>query len=230
MIQPRDDWDCSAKTEPLSARGYAAADSSAASHPACGRQYRIVKRLLDVFLSVTVLVGAAPLMLLIALAVKCSSRGPVLFRQQRVGLNGQLIWIVKFRTMRTSATAVSDRRWTRPRDRRVTPLGRILRQTGLDELPQLYNVLKGDMSLVGPRPERPHFVECFNRELPDYWQRHTVHCGITGWAQVNGWRGDTSIQKRLEHDLYYIRNWTLAFDLKILWITLVRGFRHPNAC
>jgi putative colanic acid biosynthesis UDP-glucose lipid carrier transferase len=169
-------------------------------------------------------------MLLIALAVKCSSRGPVFFWQQRVGLNGQLLWMVKFRTMRTSAPAVSDRSWTRPRDRRVTPLGRILRQSGLDELPQLVNVLKGDMSLVGPRPERPHFVECFKRQLPDYWKRHTVHCGITGWAQVNGWRGDTSIQKRLEHDLYYVRNWTLAFDLKILGITLARGFRHPNAC
>jgi putative colanic acid biosysnthesis UDP-glucose lipid carrier transferase len=230
MIQPRNDWNCSAKTEPSSARGNRVAGSGIPSHPAFSLQYRIVKRLLDVVLSAVVLVLATPLMLLIALAVKCSSRGPVLFRQRRVGLNGQLLWMVKFRTMRTSPPAVSDRRWTRPRDRRVTPLGRILRQTGLDELPQLVNVLKGDMSLVGPRPERPHFVECFKNELPDYWQRHTVHCGITGWAQVNGWRGDTSIQKRLEHDLYYVRNWTLAFDLKILWITLARGFRHPNAC
>lgn len=199
-------------------------------HPASRWEYRYVKRAFDLALAGAALILAAPLMLLIALAVKCSSSGPVLFKQQRVGMGGRLFWMFKFRTMRDSSRSVSDLRWTQPNDSRVTRLGSVLRRTSLDELPQLCNVLKGEMSLVGPRPERPHFVESFECSFPDYGLRHTVRGGITGWAQVNGWRGDTSIGKRLEHDLYYVHNWTVGFDLKILLITLTRGFNHPNAC
>jgi lipopolysaccharide/colanic/teichoic acid biosynthesis glycosyltransferase len=131
--------------------------------------------------------------------------------------------------MRVDRAAESETRWTKAQDERVTAFGRLLRRTSLDELPQLINVLKGDMSMVGPRPERPHFVEAFKKEIPDYMVRHYMKCGMTGWAQVNGWRGDTSIQKRIEFDLYYMQNWALWFDVKILLLTIARGFYHPNA-
>ncbi len=217
------------QTQAISASSDEAVKVLLQSGPTARWEYRVLKRAVDVIFSAGVLIVAAPLMLLIGVAVKCSGSGPVLFRQQRVGRSGQLFWIYKFRTLIDSEQAVSDRHWTRPMDKRITPLGRILRQTSLDELPQFYNVLRGDMSLAGPRPERPHFVEAFQRRLPDYWQRHIVLGGITGWAQVNGWRGDTSIEKRLEHDLYYLRHWTPWLDLKILLMTLARGFYHPNA-
>jgi len=165
----------------------------------------------------------APLLALIALALRLSSSAPVLFKQQRVGQYGRKFWIYKFTTMAASSADESDTQWTTSQDERVTRLGRILRPTGLDELPQLINVLRGDMSLVGPRPERPHFVEIFRRDVPGYMKRHALKPGITGWAQVCGWRGDTSIRKRVEHDLYYLQNRTFRLDLKILLLTVIGG-------
>jgi len=183
--------------------------------------YRVLKRILDLLVSVLVLILLAPVLALIAVALKLSSSAPVLFKQQRVGQCGRRFWIYKFTTMTPSSDDTSDTRWSTSQDERVTCLGRILRPAGLDELPQLINVLRGDMSLIGPRPERPHFVEIFRRDIPGYMTRHALKPGITGWAQVCGWRGDTSIRKRVEHDLYYLQHWTLCFDLKILCLTLV---------
>jgi lipopolysaccharide/colanic/teichoic acid biosynthesis glycosyltransferase len=167
-------------------------------------------------------------MALIAVVVKVSSRGPVLFKQERVSFDGTPFRIIKFRTMVTDAEAQGPG-WTTPGDGRVTLVGRILRSTSLDELPQLFNVLRGDMSLVGPRPERPVFIQEFRQRIPRYMLRHKVPAGITGWAQVNGWRGDTSIDKRIEHDLYYLENWSVLLDLKIMLLTLLNGFRNRNA-
>ncbi len=183
--------------------------------------YRFCKRTLDLLVSGVLLIILAPLLALIAAAVRLSSSAPVLFKQQRVGQSGRRFWIYKFTTMMPASADTSDTRWTTSQDERITRLGRILRPTGLDELPQLVNVLRGDMSLVGPRPERPHFVEIFRREIPGYMRRHELKPGITGWAQVRGWRGDTSIRQRLEHDLYYLQHWTVWFDLKILCLTIV---------
>jgi len=183
--------------------------------------YRVLKRILDLLVSVLVLILLAPVLALIAVALKLSSSAPVLFKQQRVGQSGRRFWIYKFTTMTPSSDDTSDTRWSTSQDERVTCLGRILRPAGLDELPQLINVLRGDMSLIGPRPERPHFVEIFRRDIPGYMTRHALKPGITGWAQVCGWRGDTSIRKRVEHDLYYLQHWTLWFDLKILCLTLI---------
>ncbi|HEU0005633.1 MAG TPA: exopolysaccharide biosynthesis polyprenyl glycosylphosphotransferase [Terriglobia bacterium] len=185
--------------------------------------YRFWKRLLDLGVSLLALMLLAPLLALIALALRLSSSAPVLFKQQRVGQYGRKFWIYKFTTMAASSADESDTQWTTSQDERVTRLGRILRPTGLDELPQLINVLCGDMSLVGPRPERPHFVEIFRRDVPGYMRRHALKPGITGWAQVCGWRGDTSIRKRVEHDLYYLQNWTFWLDLKILLLTVIGG-------
>ena len=190
--------------------------------------YLIVKRLLDLVVASSLLIILTPLLLLLALAVKVSSAGPIMFRQQRVGLNGRRFWIYKLRTMRTLSRHLSDTQWTATHEGQVTHLGRYLRSTGLDELPQLINVLKGEMSLVGPRPERPYFVEIFKQEIPEYMTRYAVKCGMTGWAQVNGWRGNTSIRKRIQHDLYYMQHWTLWFDLKILVLTLSRGILWPE--
>jgi exopolysaccharide biosynthesis polyprenyl glycosylphosphotransferase len=167
-------------------------------------------------------------MLLIAIAVKLTSRGPVLYRQERVSFDGSRFSIVKFRTMRTDAESDGPQ-WSRTGDDRVTPLGKFLRKYSLDELPQLFNVLRGDMSLVGPRPERPVFIEEFRKRVPRYMLRHKVPAGLTGWAQVNGWRGDTSIDKRIEFDLYYIEHWSLFLDIKILLLTALRGLRNENA-
>jgi len=183
--------------------------------------YRVLKRILDLLVSVVVLILIAPVLALIAVALKLSSSAPVLFKQQRVGQSGRRFWIYKFTTMTPSSDDTSDTRWSTSQDERVTCLGRILRPAGLDELPQLINVLRGDMSLIGPRPERPHFVEIFRRDIPGYMTRHALKPGITGWAQVCGWRGDTSIRNRVEHDLYYLQHWTLWFDLKILCLTLI---------
>ena len=183
--------------------------------------YRVLKRILDLLVSVLVLILLAPVLALIAVALKLSSSAPVLFKQQRVGQSGRRFWIYKFNTMTPSSDDTSDTRWSTSQDERITRLGRILRPAGLDELPQLINVLRGDMSLIGPRPERPYFVEIFRRDIPGYMTRHALKPGITGWAQVCGWRGDTSIRKRVEHDLYYLQHWTLWFDLKILCLTLI---------
>ena len=161
---------------------------------------------------------AAPL--LASLAVKLSSPGPVLFRQERIGLDGQTFTMYKFRSMRTDAEDSTGPVWARKHDPRRTPIGVFLRKTSLDEVPQLLNVLKGDMSLVGPRPERPFFVEKFKQLVPQYLDRHRVKAGMTGWAQVNGLRGETSLEERIRYDLYYIENWSLAFDIRILLRTL----------
>nr|BAL54463.1 sugar transferase [uncultured Planctomycetota bacterium] len=190
---------------------------------------RIVKRLMDITISLTAIVLLSPLMLLIAILIKLTSRGPVFYRQERCGLDGKTFYMLKFRTMRLDAEKETGPVFARPNDPRRTWLGAILRRTSLDELPQLFNVLKGDMSLVGPRPERPCFVERFRKTIPHYMARHLVKAGITGWAQVNGWRGNTSLRKRLQYDLYYIMHWNPWFDLRILWLTVWRGLIHRNA-
>jgi exopolysaccharide biosynthesis polyprenyl glycosylphosphotransferase len=187
-----------------------------------------VKRLLDVIFALTLLVGTSPVMALVALLVKLDSRGPVIYRQTRTGLDGQEFEILKFRSMTHDAERDGPQ-WTQKSDPRTTRVGRVIRLLRLDELPQLVNVLKGDMSIVGPRPERPFFVEQFKHRIPQYMLRHKVKSGITGWAQVNGWRGNTSLEKRIEFDLYYIENWSLLLDLKILILTLFRGFGQPHA-
>jgi len=191
--------------------------------------YLFQKRIFDVVFSAVVLLLTLPLSLLIAFAVKVTSRGPVFFVQERVGLNGRIFRMLKFRTMRVGSREEGDTRWTSPNDPRRTAVGSFLRRTNLDELPQFINVLKGDMSIVGPRPERPHFVDRFLEEFDRYNFRHTFKVGITGWAQVNGWRGDTSIAKRVEYDLYYLRNWSLTFDLQIITMTFLRIFSSKNA-
>ena len=190
---------------------------------------RVAKRAMDFSLALVAVVLLAPLLLLIALAVKLSTKGPVFFDQERMGLDGRVFKVWKFRTMQANAEAQSGPVWATADDPRRTPLGRILRRFSLDELPQLLNVLRGEMSLVGPRPERPVFIEDFRSRIPKYMLRHMVQAGMTGWAQVNGWRGNTSIEQRIEHDLYYIENWSLRLDLKILALTFVRGFADKNA-
>lgn len=186
------------------------------------------KRTVDLVVASLLLLVLSPLMSIIALLVKLTSRGPVLFKQERVSFDGTPFRIIKFRTMYLDAESGGPG-WTKPGDDRVTPLGRFLRSTSLDELPQLLNVLKGDMSIVGPRPERPVFIREFRQHIPRYMLRHKVPAGMTGWAQVHGWRGDTSIDKRIEYDLYYIENWSIFLDLKILFLTVFRGFRNRNA-
>jgi Undecaprenyl-phosphate glucose phosphotransferase len=182
-----------------------------------------VKRVLDILLSsVALLVLALPIAIL-ALLVKWTSPGPVFYRQERMGLDGKGFTVYKFRSMYQNAEEVTGPVWARENDPRTTPLGRWLRRFDLDELPQFWNVLRGDMSIVGPRPERPFFVEQFKHRIPQYMLRHKVKSGITGWAQVNGWRGNTSLEKRIEYDLYYIENWSVTLDLKIMWLTVIRG-------
>jgi len=191
--------------------------------------YALLKRAFDVCFSTLVLVLTSPLLALIAVIIKMTSPGNVLFTQERVGLNEKPFQMYKFRTMRLSAPSESDTRWTKKQDPRVTPFGNFLRKTSLDELPQFFNVLRGEMSVVGPRPERPHFVHKFLQEVSSYNIRHSLKVGITGWAQVNGWRGDTSIEKRVEYDLYYLQNWTFLFDLKIIVMTVFSGLIAKNA-
>ncbi len=190
---------------------------------------RVLKRGFDLGVGSLGLFLAAPLMLVVALLVRATSPGPVFFRQERMGLDGRRFQMLKFRTMRVDAEALTGPVWARPDDPRRTAVGSFLRRMNLDELPQLVNVLRGEMSLVGPRPERPSFVEQFRRRIPGYMLRHKVKAGITGWAQVNGWRGDTSLEKRIEYDLRYIERWSLLLDLKILLLTLWRAFRSRNA-
>jgi Undecaprenyl-phosphate glucose phosphotransferase len=189
----------------------------------------IVKRSIDIMLSAAaLLVLALPLAILAAL-VKLTSRGPVLYRQDRMGLDGKSFSILKFRSMNDNAERETGPVWAQRNDPRVTRLGAFLRRSNLDELPQLWNVLCGDMSIVGPRPERPHFVEQFKHRIPQYMLRHKVKAGLTGWAQVNGWRGNTPLEKRIEYDLYYIENWSVRLDLKIIWLTVIKGFFHKHA-
>jgi len=189
------------------------------------RGHAIVKRVIDVCFAATALVVLFPVLLLVALAIRLTSRGPVLYHQRRVGQNGRLFHVHKFRSMVVDAEAATGAVWAAKKgDSRITPLGGFMRRSRLDELPQLWNILCGHMSLVGPRPERPVFVEEFRRKLPGYMLRHKVKAGMTGWAQINGWRGNTSLEKRLEYDLYYIERWSLGFDLKIILQTFWRGF------
>ena len=200
---------------------------SLASTPLCGFN-RVLKRAMDVFLGFTLFLLLVPLMLLIALLVKLASPGPVLYRQERVGLDGRKFNIYKFRTMKIDAEE-NGAQFAVQGDPRVTLIGRCLRRFSLDELPQLVNVILGQMSLVGPRPERPVFIDEFRGQIPKYMLRHKVQAGMTGWAQVHGWRGNTSIEKRIEHDLYYIEHWSLVLDLRILFLTLLNSFRDRNA-
>lgn len=190
---------------------------------------RMLKSFEDRFFAGLIVLLISPLMLLIGLGVKLSSPGPVFFRQERLGWNGRPFQMLKFRSMPVDIEK-SGVEWGNAKKKQTTPFGAFLRRTSLDELPQFINVLKGDMSIVGPRPERPIFVEQFKNEIPGYMQKHMVKAGITGWAQVNGWRGDTNLKKRIEHDLYYIENWSLGLDLKIILLTIFRGFVHKNAC
>lgn len=199
------------------------------STPAESLDYALLKRAFDVCFSAMVLLLTAPLLGLIAAMIRLTSPGPIFFLQERVGLNGRPFGMYKFRTMRVTPKAESDVVWTSAADSRRTIFGSILRKTSLDELPQFINVLNGEMSVVGPRPERPHFVQKFLHEVTKYNSRHTLKVGITGWAQVNGLRGDTSIEKRVEYDLYYLQNWSLAFDLRIIAMTIVLGLINRNA-
>ena len=190
---------------------------------------RVLKRVFDVVAGAAALLAALPLMAAIAAVVRATSPGPILYRQERMGLDGRRFQMLKFRTMHADAEADSGPTWAVPDDPRRTGIGAWLRRSSLDELPQLINVLRGEMSLVGPRPERPSFVEDFRTRIPGYMLRHKVKAGMTGWAQINGWRGNTSLEKRIEYDLYYIERWSLAFDVSILVRTLWLGFRNRNA-
>lgn len=185
---------------------------------------RVLKRTLDLTLSGLALVILSPLMMMIALGVKLTSPGPILYRQERVSRDGDGFGIYKFRSMFIDSEATGPG-WTSPEDQRVTPWGKIIRKTSLDELPQLFNVFLGEMSLVGPRPERPFYVEQFSQDIPKYLDRHLVKTGITGWAQIHGLRGDTSIPERVRYDLYYIENWSLLLDLRILMVTVWQLFK-----
>jgi Undecaprenyl-phosphate glucose phosphotransferase len=189
----------------------------------------VVKRVMDVVLSAIGLIALSPLLALIALLVKRTSPGPIFYRQERCGLNGRTFHMLKFRSLRVDAEQQTGAVWAVKNDPRRTRLGAFLRKTSLDELPQLWNVLMGDMSLVGPRPERPVFIQQFSQTIPNYMARHCVKAGITGWAQVHGWRGNTSLRKRLQYDLYYITHWTPWLDLRILWMTIFHGIIHRNA-
>lgn len=190
---------------------------------------RAMKRTVDIIGALTALLLFSIPMLIVAIVIKCTSKGPVIFSQVRVGLHNKEFKMYKFRSMVVQDAAKEAGAWTTKNDARVTGIGKIIRKTSVDELPQLFNVLKGDMSLVGPRPERPKFVEKFKEEIPRYMIKHQVRPGITGWAQVNGYRGDTSIRKRIEHDVHYIENWTMWFDFKILFMTIFKGFINKNA-
>ena len=197
--------------------------------PLTNTSNRLMKRAVDIFGSIVALILFSPAMLITAAAIKITSPGPLIFKQERVGLGNKSFAMYKFRSMVVQDNETEKRRWTTKDDPRVTRVGKFIRRTSIDELPQLFNVLKGNMSLVGPRPERPLFVENFKEEIPRYMVKHQVRPGLTGWAQVNGYRGDTSIKKRIEYDLYYIENWTLGFDFKILFLTFFKGFVNKNA-
>jgi Undecaprenyl-phosphate glucose phosphotransferase len=190
---------------------------------------RISKRCFDILFSLIFLTIFSPLLIIITIAIKLTSRGPVFYRQERMGLDGKLFIMFKFRTMREDAEKTTGPVWAKEEDKRRTKLGAFLRKMSLDELPQMINVLKGEMSIVGPRPERPFFIQQFKERVPRYMLRHKMKAGITGWAQVNGWRGNTSIEKRIEYDIFYIENWSLGFDVKIMWLTLWKGFRNKHA-
>lgn len=190
---------------------------------------RVMKRSMDIFGAAVALILFSPVMLLVMLLIKLTSPGPLIFSQERVGLHNETFKMYKFRSMAVQNEKVEKKEWTTRNDPRVTGIGKFIRKTSIDELPQLINILKGDMSLVGPRPERPYFVDKFKEEIPRYMVKHQVRPGLTGWAQVNGYRGNTSIRRRIAYDLYYIENWTIGFDVKILFLTVFKGFVNKNA-
>ena len=189
----------------------------------------VVKRVTDIVLSITILLTVSPLMIAISFLVKATSIGPVFYRQERMGLDGKIFSMLKFRTMETQAEKETGPVWAAKGDSRKTIIGSFLRKTSMDELPQFFNVLKGDMSIVGPRPEREFFIKQFRSKIPKYMLRHKMKAGITGWAQISGWRGNTSLEKRIEYDLYYIENWSIRFDLEIMWLTIWRGLVNKHA-
>ena len=189
----------------------------------------IIKRIMDIVGSLFGIIVASPLMILTAILIKLTSKGPIIYEQERIGLHNKKFKMYKFRSMTVQEESEEKTKWTTKNDSRVTGIGKIIRRTSIDELPQLFNILFGDMSLVGPRPERPYFVDKFKEEIPRYMVKHQVRPGLTGWAQVNGLRGDTSIKKRIEYDLYYIENWTISFDIKIMFLTIFKGFINKNA-
>jgi len=186
----------------------------------------VVKRVFDIVVSIVGIIVSAPSMVIIAIAIKLTSPGPVLYKQLRMSLDGREFWMLKFRSMRVDAESKTGPVWAVENDPRCTKVGKFLRRTSLDELPQLFNVLKGDMSIVGPRPERPEFIDEFRKHVPWYMVRHKVKAGITGWAQINGWRGNTSLEKRIEHDLYYIKNWSIWLDIRILLRTFLTFMKN----
>lgn len=190
---------------------------------------RFFKRAFDIVFSLAAILITLPLLILIAIGVKITSPGPIIFKQERVGLNRRNFMMYKFRSMRVQTEQSSDTQWTTENDPRKTKFGTFLRKTSLDELPQFFNVLFGHMSVVGPRPERPYFVEQFKEEIPKYMVKHHIRPGITGWAQSNGLRGDTSIEDRIKYDIFYIENWSFLFDIKIIWKTIINGFVNKNA-
>ena len=190
---------------------------------------RMLKRTFDVLFSVLAIIIVSPIMILTAIMIKLTSLGPVIFKQKRVGLNKKEFIMYKFRSMRVQSSNKEKIEWTTKDDPRKTKFGSFIRKTSIDELPQFFNVLKGDMSLIGPRPERPYFVNKFKDEIPKYMVKHQVRPGITGWAQVNGWRGNTSISKRIQYDIYYIENWSFMMDIKIVFLTIFKGFVNKNA-
>ena len=189
----------------------------------------LVKRAMDIVGAIAGIIVSSPVMLLMCILIKITSPGPLIYKQERVGLHNKTFWMYKFRSMELQPEAEEKKAWTKKNDPRVTGIGKFMRRTSIDELPQFFNILKGDMSLVGPRPERPFFVEKFREEIPRYMVKHQVRPGLTGWAQVNGYRGDTSIRKRIECDLYYIENWSIGFDIKIMFLTVFKGFINKNA-
>ena len=189
----------------------------------------MVKRCMDIVGSIVAIILFSPFMAVAAIAVKVTSPGPLIYKQERVGLHNETFQMYKFRSMEVQSPKKERGAWTVPGDPRVTTVGRIIRRTSIDEMPQFFNILKGDMSLVGPRPERPFFVEKFREEIPRYMIKHQVRPGMTGWAQINGYRGNTSIRKRIDHDLYYIENWSVGFDIKIIFLTFFKGFINKNA-
>jgi len=191
--------------------------------------YKLFKVLQDKVLSLIIVTLLSPLYFVIASGIKLSSKGPILYKQERISWNGERFMMYKFRSMPVNAEDQSGPTWAKPTDNRATAFGSFLRRTSLDELPQFFNVIKGDMSIVGPRPERPLFVDDFKEQIPKYMQRHLVKAGITGWAQVNGWRGNTDLKKRIECDIQYIENWSLSFDFKIIIMTITKGLINKNA-
>jgi exopolysaccharide biosynthesis polyprenyl glycosylphosphotransferase len=190
---------------------------------------KLVKRVFDVLFVVIVSIIISPLLLAVSLGVKFSSPGPIIYKQERVGENGRVFEIYKFRSMTTENEYIDDQKWTQKDDPRITTFGKFIRKTSIDELPQFYNILKGDMSLIGPRPERPYFVRKFRESVPKYMMKHHVRPGMAGWAQINGYRGNTSIVKRIEYDIFYVENWSIWLDIKIFLKTIPMLLFDQNA-